>query len=44
LKKNRAEETMAMAALSIPEAKPLSAAAKATLQTNRGAGLGTAMK
>jgi hypothetical protein len=44
LKKNSAEAAMAMAAVIMPEARPLSEAAKATMQTNSGAGLGTAIK
>jgi hypothetical protein len=44
LRKNNAEETTAIAALVMPEPKPLRDAAKATMQTNSGAGLGTAIK
>jgi len=42
LTKNSAEATTAMAALIRPEASPLIEAARATMQTNSGAGLGTA--
>ena len=44
LRKNSAEENTAMTALTSPEAVPDSEAAKATMQTNSGAGLGTATR
>ena len=43
MRKNSAENTTETAALIRPEARPLTEAAKATMQTNSGAGLGTAM-
>jgi hypothetical protein len=44
LRKNSAEAATAMPALIMPEARPLSEPAKATMQTNSGAGLGTVKK
>src|SRR5258706_13351620 len=44
LKKNSAAQAMAMAAVIMPDARPPSEAAKATMQTNSGAGLGKAVK
>ncbi len=44
LRKNSAEAATAMAALIMPEARPLSDAAKATMQTDSGAGSGMAKK
>src|SRR6201746_927952 len=43
-RKNTADAATAIAALIRPEAMPLIDAARATMQTNKGAGLGTAMK
>ena len=44
LRKSSAEQATARAALMMPEPRPLSDAAKATMQTNSGAGLATAME
>src|ERR1700692_3938665 len=44
LRKNSAEPVIAMAALIMPEARPERDPAKATMQTNSGAGLGTAIR